>query len=227
MSPNNYHVGTPFSLNFLCGNAVPMRSRPTMLKGAFTELQGVIDHLIENCFPEQTVTMNYKNKHPWLTPKLKASIKKRNSMSNICKQNPDNMDLHNKYKSYRNRVTSKTRNAQLQYHSNEIDIVKNDVSKSWNVLKMIIGLGTTKRNSNTSFIINDDILSDSNNIANAFNNYFVSIGAELSDSISSNAGYVIYIFCASHKWLTYIFYVSHLAHHMIFITFIIFKINKA
>ena len=50
---------------------------------------------------------------------------------------------------------------------------------------MIIGLSTTKRNSNTSFIINDGIVSDSNNIANAFNNYLVSIGAELSDSISS------------------------------------------
>ena len=61
----------------------------------------VIDHLIENCFQEQTVTMNYNNRHPWLTPKLKASIKKRNSMSNVCKQNPDNMDLHDEYKSYR------------------------------------------------------------------------------------------------------------------------------
>ena len=117
----------------------------TDAQSAFTELQGVIDHLIENCFPEQTVTMNYKNRHPWLTPKLKASIKKRNSMSNVCKQNPDNMDLHNEYKLYRNRVTSKIRNAQLQYHSNEFDIVKNDVSTSWNVLRMIIGLGTTKR----------------------------------------------------------------------------------
>ena len=158
----------------------------TDAQSAFIELQGVIDHFIENCFPEQTVMMNYKNRHPWLTPKLKASIKKRNSMSNVCKQNPGNMDLHNEYKSYRNRVTSNIRNAQLQYHSNEFDIVKNDVSKSWNVLRMIIGLGTTKRNSTTSFIINDDIVSDSNSIANAFNNYRISIGAELSDSISSN-----------------------------------------
>ena len=58
---------------------------------------------------------------------------------------------------------------------------------------MIIGLCTTKRNSNTSFIINDDIVSNSNNIANAFNNYFVSIGAELSDSISSNVNSMSYV----------------------------------
>ena len=48
----------------------------TDAQSAFTELQGVIDHLIENCFPEQAVTMNYKNRHPLLTPKLIASIKK-------------------------------------------------------------------------------------------------------------------------------------------------------
>ena len=45
----------------------------------------------------------------------------------------------------------------------------------------------------TSFIINDAIVSDSNNIANAFNNYFVSIGAELSDSISSNVNSMSYV----------------------------------
>ena len=84
----------------------------TDAQSAFTELQGVIDHLIKNCFPKQTLTMNYRNRHPWLTPKLKAPIKKRNSMSNvyyICKQNPDNMDLHKEYKSYKNRVPSKIR----------------------------------------------------------------------------------------------------------------------
>ena len=123
----------------------------------------------------------------------KSINQSKNSMSNICKQNNDNMDLHNEYKSYKNRVTSKIRNAQLQYHSNEFDIVKNDVSNSWNVLRMIIRLCTTKINSNISFIINDDIVSDSNIIANAFNNYFVSIGAELSDIISSNVNPLSYV----------------------------------
>ena len=32
----------------------------TDAQSAFTELQGVIDHLLENCFPEQTVMRNYK-----------------------------------------------------------------------------------------------------------------------------------------------------------------------
>ena len=36
-------------------------------------------------------------------------------------------------------------------------------------------------------------MSDSNNIANAFNNYYVSIGAELSNSISSNVNPISYV----------------------------------
>ena len=46
------------------------------VQSAFTELQGVIDYLIENCFPERTVKITYKNRHPWLRTNLKASIKK-------------------------------------------------------------------------------------------------------------------------------------------------------
>ena len=56
---------------------------------------------------------------------------------------------------------------------------------------MMIGLCTTKRNSNTSLIINDDMVSDSNDIADS--NNFVSIGTELSDSISSNVNLMSYV----------------------------------
>ena len=102
----------------------------TDAQNAFTELQGVINHLIENCLPEQTVTMNYKNRHPWLTPKLKVSIKKgiqclmyvsKTLTTWIFKTNINHIETGS---------LQKIRNAQLQYHSNEFDIVKNDVSKS-------------------------------------------------------------------------------------------------
>ena len=66
-------------------------------------------------FPEQTFTVNYKNRHEWMTPE-------RNTMANISKQNPDNSDLHNEYKKFRNDLTSALRNAQLEHHSKELDL---------------------------------------------------------------------------------------------------------
>ena len=67
---------------------------------------------------------------------------------------------------------------------------------------MFIGLGTAKGNSNMSFIVNVDIVSDINNIvlhidilARSIINYFVFIGDGLSDSISSNVNSTSYTFC--------------------------------
>ena len=66
---------------------------------------------MDDIFPEQTITMTYKTRHPWLSPELKAAIKTRNSMSNLCKQNPGNIQLHKEYKRYRNNITAQVKNA--------------------------------------------------------------------------------------------------------------------
>ena len=140
---------------------------------------------MDDIFPEQTITMTYKTRHPWLSPELKAAIKTRNSMSNLCKQNPGNIQLHKEYKRYRNNITAQVKNAQINYQSNELDIVKDDISKTWNVLKMILGLNSRSNITNLTLVINDEVISDNLKIANAFNDYFVSIGAELSKNITS------------------------------------------
>ena len=61
-------------------------------------------------------------------------------MSNLCKQNPNDKEMYVKYKRKRYLVKAQIRNANIAYQSNELDIVKNDISKSWNVFKSIIGL---------------------------------------------------------------------------------------
>ena len=42
---------------------------------AFSILQRVIDQLIEDVFPEQTSTVTYKTRLPWLNAELKAATK--------------------------------------------------------------------------------------------------------------------------------------------------------
>ena len=160
---------------------------------AFSVLQGVIDQLIEQIFPEQTFTVNYRNRHEWMTPELRMAITKRNTMANISKQNPDNSDLHNEYKKFRNDLTSALRNAQLEHHSKELDLTKHDVSKTWGVLRQIIGLTGTKVSKNLKFDYNNKIISDDTEIANAFNNFFASIDTELASKITSTLNPMTYI----------------------------------
>ena len=140
---------------------------------AFSVLQRVIDQLIEEIFPEQTIPVTYKTRLPWLNSELKAAIKARNSLSNLCKQNPTDKELHKSYKLNRNQVTAQIRNAHITYQSNELDIVKNDISKSWNVLKAIIGLQSSKKTQNMSYIVNNKHITDSYDISNAFNNFLL------------------------------------------------------
>ena len=55
-------------------------------QGAFTVFQGVIVLHIEMAFPIQTVTVNYKNKHGWMTDNLRLMIRKKNALSNMSNQ---------------------------------------------------------------------------------------------------------------------------------------------
>ena len=128
-----------------------------------------------------------------MTPELRTAITKRNTMANISKQNPDNSDLHNEYKKFRNDLTSALRNAQLEHHSKELDLTKHAVSKTWGVLRQIIGLTGPKVSKNLKFDYNNKIISDDTEIANAFNNFFASIGTELASKITSTVNPMTYI----------------------------------
>ena len=101
-------------------------NKPTA-QGVFTVFQRLIDLHIERAFPLQTVKMNYKNKHPWMTAELRLQIKKRNTLSNMSKQQPDNKELHQKYQKFRNIVTSWLRNAEHNYHSEQLEITGTDL----------------------------------------------------------------------------------------------------
>ena len=62
---------------------------------------------------------------------------------------------------------------------------KNDISKSWKILKTIIGKKRNNFKQKLSFLIDDYTITDSQIIANEFNNFFVSIGRKLSEDIIS------------------------------------------
>ena len=82
-----------FNCSLLNQNWGYVYNEPTA-QGAFTVFQRFIELHIERAFPLQTVKMNYKNKHPWMTAELRFQILKKNTLSNMSKQQPDNKELH-------------------------------------------------------------------------------------------------------------------------------------
>ena len=93
----------------------------------------------------------------------------------------------------KNLLKSSLRNGDILYYSNQFNLHKNDLAKSWKILKTIIGTNS-KASINTTLTINDKLVTDRKEIANGFNNYFVSIGLLLVNDIRCSVNPMLKVF---------------------------------
>ena len=116
-----------------------------------------------------------------MTQALRTQIIRKNEMHTIALATKDKTkcDGYNKVK---NLLKYSLRNAEILYYSNQFDLHKNDLAKSWKLLKTIIDKDL--KSSLNTFTINNRIVTDSREIANGFNNYFISIGPLLASDIT-------------------------------------------
>ena len=70
---------------------------------------------------------------------------------------------------------------------------KNDLSKTWKILRIILRKDRNPSLKNPTFKLDGEIISDRAAIANGFNNYIVSIGPNLASKISSNVNPISYV----------------------------------
>ena len=97
-------------------------------------------------------------------------------------KNPSELK-HTNYKRYRNTLTKTIRIAKQEYYTKKINDNKKDSKKLWHTLNEVLGRTKKKSNISSSFVINDGcIVNDPSEIANEFNQYFVSIGAKATDT---------------------------------------------
>ena len=149
--------------------------------------------------PKRKVKYNRKKhgKSNWMTKGILNSINTKNALYKILIQtSPTNEDVHNKLKSeyteYRAKLRKSIREAKRLYYLRLFAIHKNDIQKTWIVINNT--LNNNSRNSRQSeFIVNNNKLTDPGDIANAFNDYFINIGRQLSDKIQSPHHYSDYL----------------------------------
>ena len=60
-------------------------------------------------------------------------------------------------------------------------------------MRKILGLDNSQLVNAQKFIVNDSVISDKHDIANAFHNYFTAIGHTLASSITNNTNLMSYI----------------------------------
>lgn len=148
---------------------------------AFTLFYEKYCELFEKCFPLQEIKITYCNKKQWLSNGLKNSIKEKNKLYLQQKRHPTTENI-SKYKQYKRWLNRLIRNAERDHYENLLQRNKHNSRKLWSVLKEVINRKKTVCSS-SQFKINNRIETDTNIIANKFNDYFTNIGSNLAVNI--------------------------------------------
>ena len=141
-------------------------------------------------------------KNPWITKGILRSIHIRNRLFKLTKTNPSVINI-NKYKRYRNKLTSVIRLARKTYYSNEMNKNKNNTNSVWKLINTLIGKNSKTDNTDT-FCHNDIQFTNPTEVCNTFNDYFTNIGPNLAEQINTNNGHFTqYLSTPSEKSLIF------------------------
>ena len=160
---------------------------------AFGSFKRVFDLYFVKSFPKQTHTINYETCLPWMSEELRKDIVLKNNLHIMSAKFPSDIIMGTLAKHKRNQTNSDLKNAEINYYSNQFELHKSDLVKSWKTLKTIIGKHVNNSKRKLSFLVNGETISDSLTIAKEFNKFFISIGPELASNISCSVNPLSYI----------------------------------
>ena len=155
-----------------------------LAQDAYSVFANHINNYFQECFPSKKVKINYKNKISWIGVELKKEIAQKNKLLATSKRFPTE-ENRRAYKSARNIVISKLRNAERKHYDEQFDLYGNDNHKKWNVIKENIAKEDRSSTIQSEFIIDNDSTTNPVTIANSFNDFFVNVGKNLADNIES------------------------------------------
>ena len=148
-----------------------------------------IDMLLDTYAPLKRINqykLKFKSK-PWITLGLQKSISVKNKLLTnfINKKDPVlKEEFHTKYKKYRNLLSTLMKKSKQAYYDKYFERNWNNIKNTWKGIKSLISLKTVASNVPTVLSLdNGDTITSPNDIANTFNNYFVSIAETTKKSI--------------------------------------------
>ena len=70
-------------------------------------------------------------------------------------------------------------------------VLKNDIKKTWSLINN--SLNSNKKKKSAEFNLNNQTISDKNQMTEKFNNYFINIGTKLAEQIMSTKNFNEYL----------------------------------
>ena len=144
----------------------------------------------ENHLPKEMVKFD-KRKHKkakWMSNGLLKSINTKDRLyKKLIRTDMDDLQyvtLKNEFTAFKNTLRRSINEAKRLYYMRTFPLYKNDVKQTWSFIK-----DTLQRKLHSSpsskFILNNNTITDLDEIATEFNKYFINIGRSLSDQIQS------------------------------------------
>ena len=147
----------------------------------------VFSGIYDLAFPLKTFSVKRKTlQNPWMTKGLLKSSKQKQKLYEkfVKRRSPRNENI---YKAYKSLFESLKKKSKKNYYTRRLENYQNDIKKSWDVIKEIIGgAKSTKGIFPKRMIIDDQEISDQGKIANCFNRFFVDIIPKLASMISES-----------------------------------------
>lgn len=145
-----------------------------------------IASLMKNCTVTKKTNNKTKKRKPWITQGIITSILKRDELFQLHIKNPNNITIKNNYISYRNRLVKLINKAKNSYIKS---LIYNDNVNSktlWNGINVLTN--NKKQNTNIKEILlkNKQTITNKQEIANEFNNYYIGVGKSLASKIQKN-----------------------------------------
>jgi hypothetical protein len=123
-------------------------------------------------------TKNASNPKPCLTTGIKISCAKKKRELYLTYKKINNPIHKEYYKSYCHTLSKVIMSAKKLYYSNRIMKSNNKPKTTWNIVRTITNNKNTTNNI-TTMNVNNQLSSDPQTIANAFNSYFLSVAENL------------------------------------------------
>ena len=167
-------------LNNLDWNIIYEKNDVNLAYDCFIEtIKNIYDR---NCTCKKVYFTKKKNYKPWITKGLQNACKKKNNLYRRfirCRSK----DAEMKYKIYKNKLTNILRYCEREYYNKTLELHKKDIKRTWKILNEVINMRCKSNSFSTNFIEDGIEITNKQEIAEGFNNFFVNIGPELARNI--------------------------------------------
>ena len=122
---------------------------------------------------------------PWITPSILCSINRKTKLYKKFIRNPTVLN-ENEYKRYRNLLANVLREAKRLHFKNLFNESRGNGKETWKVLREALNSKNSPTELPDTFVDDDNKTYMDKDIANGFNNYFVSIGQSLEEKMPAS-----------------------------------------